>query len=156
MNRICRECGFEFDISLFPTSKNRLGKKYHRNTCKFCFQKQVTKCNKKNFEQRKNSNLEGFRKEERGRSRKWRANHKAEHYAHTLLKRAIEKGEIKKPCICSKCGKQGIKINGHHEDYSKPYEVVWLCDVCHKKRHVDIRKKNAQQSNWLSSISRII
>lgn len=26
-------------------------------------------------------------------------------------------------------------IHGHHEDYKKPLEVVWVCFACHAIRH---------------------
>jgi hypothetical protein len=42
-------------------------------------------------------------------------------YLHVYVKRgAIKKG----PCVI--CGTRE-KIEGYHEDYSKPLEVVWLC-----------------------------
>jgi len=140
MNRVCRICGFEFDISLFPITKNRLGKKYHLNLCRFCISKQKRKNNKEIAERQKKSDLESFRERERKRSKKWRESHKTEHYVHKLLERSIKEGFIIKPNECSECGVSGVKINGHHEDYGKPYEVIWLCDICHKKRHVEIKK----------------
>lgn len=52
--------------------------------------------------------------------------------ARYLLNNAIASGKvIKQPCI--DCGNK--KSHGHHEDYSKPLEVVWLCNVCHVKHH---------------------
>lgn len=51
-----------------------------------------------------------------------------------LFYRAIEKGEIKKPDTCEICGNKK-KLDGHHDDYSKPYEVKWLCRKCHKRVH---------------------
>jgi hypothetical protein len=35
-----------------------------------------------------------------------------------------------RPDRCSKC-KVKCKPHGHHPDYSKPLEVVWLCPGCH-------------------------
>jgi hypothetical protein len=54
--------------------------------------------------------------------------------AHNILWRAIRKGEIMKPDACSKCGRE-VRIEGHHPDYSKPLEVIWLCHRCHIKEH---------------------
>lgn len=45
---------------------------------------------------------------------------------------AIKTGKLKsKPCQI--CGKQ--KADAHHEDYSKPLEVIWLCRAHHKRIH---------------------
>ena len=38
---------------------------------------------------------------------------------------------VKTPCVV--CGDP--KSQGHHEDYSKPMEVVWLCTRHHMERH---------------------
>jgi hypothetical protein len=39
-----------------------------------------------------------------------------------------------KPAACSACGLVG-RVQGHHEDYSKPLDVIWLCQKCHGLRH---------------------
>jgi hypothetical protein len=36
---------------------------------------------------------------------------------------------------CEDCGKQAQ--HHHHEDYSKPLEVVALCNLCHAIRHTN-------------------
>lgn len=36
-----------------------------------------------------------------------------------------------RPETCSKCY-EGETIQAHHEDYTKPLEVDWLCPMCHK------------------------
>lgn len=48
---------------------------------------------------------------------------------------AIQKGELKRLC-CEKCGE--VKSEGHHNDYSKPLMVTWLC----KKHHNEWHKNN--------------
>lgn len=55
------------------------------------------------------------------------------HIARQLLLRAIRLGKIKR-LPCQKCGKT-IKIEAHHEDYTKPYDVKWLCRPHHHEHH---------------------
>jgi hypothetical protein len=43
---------------------------------------------------------------------------------------AIRSGKLTRPNHCSKCGLI-CKPHGHHEDYKKPLEVIWLCNICH-------------------------
>jgi len=51
----------------------------------------------------------------------------------------IKTGELTRPNACSTCGVSG-PIDAHHDDHSKPWEIMWLCRVCHAKRHVEIGK----------------
>lgn len=54
---------------------------------------------------------------------------KARSYLHVYIKR----GKIqRKPCFCGDTNSQA-----HHEDYSKPLEVVWFC----RKHHIELHKK---------------
>lgn len=46
-------------------------------------------------------------------------------------KAILSKKLIRKPCEV--CGNP--KSEAHHEDYSKPLEVVWLCFKHHRERH---------------------
>jgi len=57
----------------------------------------------------------------------------AQRRAHTIVLRAVRRGLIsRKPC--EECGDP--KSEGHHEDYSKPLDVVWLCRTHHRRRHI--------------------
>lgn len=51
---------------------------------------------------------------------------------------------IKQPC--EKCGEQ--KTQAHHDDYSKPLDVRWLCDRCHRIEHgtlvIDRKSSNGE------------
>ena len=49
---------------------------------------------------------------------------------------AIRDGKLT-PTPCEVCGKE--KTQGHHEDYSKPLDVVWLCTRHHADRHIHLR-----------------
>jgi hypothetical protein len=141
--KVCKVCGEELEIKYFDMSKNRLGKKYHLGICRFCFNQKYRGKNKKYIENQKLEDMEKFRDAERERGKRWRRLHRMEHHVHTLLNRAIKNGEIVKPDECSRCGIKAVKINAHHENYSKPYDVIWLCDKCHAERHLEIRKQKA-------------
>jgi len=53
---------------------------------------------------------------------------------------SIKSGKItRKPCEV--CGDQ--KSEGHHEDYNKPYDVVWLCRL----HHVEADKKRRERES---------
>lgn len=51
--------------------------------------------------------------------------------AHHAVNNAIRDGRlIRQPCeIC------GAKAQAHHDDYSKPLDVRWLCPVHHSEQH---------------------
>lgn len=54
--------------------------------------------------------------------------------ARKKLRNLIARGKITRlPCVV--CGEE--KTHGHHEDYSKPLEVIWLCVNHHALLHRD-------------------
>lgn len=54
--------------------------------------------------------------------------------AHVIFGNALRDGKVDRADKCSFCG--SIKnIQGHHDDYTKPLEVRWLCALCHKRWH---------------------
>lgn len=54
--------------------------------------------------------------------------------AQSRLGHAIRDGAIVKPFFCVRCWDIG-KIHGHHTDYSRPLDVIWLCPKCHADMH---------------------
>lgn len=54
--------------------------------------------------------------------------------ATRAVNNAIAQGKMARPTNCTKCMKE-CKPEGHHEDYRKPLEVIWLCRECHNKEH---------------------
>lgn len=64
----------------------------------------------------------------------WQQEHPDRVKAEVQLQEAVRKGEIRKPTECQKCGRVA-RLVGHHDDYSKPLNVIWLCYSCHKLEH---------------------
>ncbi len=85
---------------------------------------------------------EANREKERARARAKNANRDKTKLRYDPFKRrtyryvqaALRSGLIVRPESCSSCGWTG-KPEAHHEDYSKPLEIIWLCDLCHGLRH---------------------
>jgi len=65
--------------------------------------------------------------------------------ARSKLAFAIKSGLLKKPKICEAC-KKYKRVEGHHRDYSKPLNVIWLCDKCHHLEHRRMRDKTRIQT----------
>ena len=63
---------------------------------------------------------------------KWVKKNPEKQKAHKIIARVIKAGRIKKQ-PCQVCG--NIKVDGHHPDYSKPLEVMWLCHSHHMELH---------------------
>lgn len=62
-------------------------------------------------------------------SARWRAENPEKYAANTAVNNAVRDGKlVKQPC--EKCGATG-RIHAHHDDYSKPLEVRWLCPLHH-------------------------
>ena len=67
----------------------------------------------------------GYHNEENSKKR-----HPRKERARYEVQKAVQRGDLKKePCIV--CGNK--KSQGHHENYNKPLEVIWLCALHHRE-----------------------
>ena len=60
--------------------------------------------------------------------------------AHRMVRYALSAGELKRePCVI--CG--SAKTHGHHDNYARPLDVVWLCALHHAERHQSLTREYA-------------
>jgi hypothetical protein len=67
-------------------------------------------------------------------AKKWSDNNALKRAAHIILGNALRDGKIFKLNACEICDSED-NIHGHHDDYSQPLGVTWLCAKCHKDWH---------------------
>jgi hypothetical protein len=108
----------------------------HLNKCKDCTRKDSALQLEKNKQ-----NPEWIKKErERVRLKQLKQKGKPRTIIYAEIKAKIASGEIIK-LPCAVCG--NAKAQGHHEDYSKPFDLVWLCVRHHQDRHIHLRNAKA-------------
>lgn len=49
-----------------------------------------------------------------------------------ILGQAVLCGSLRRPDRCEVCGVEET-VDAHHEDYSRPLFVRWVCRACHKR-----------------------
>ena len=89
------------------------------------------------FKEKNRIRIKEWRLKNLDKSRKsvksWQQKHKIRHAAHQRVHRAVEEGKLIRSKYCLQCGKK-CKTEGHHEDYLKPLDVIWLCRLCHASK----------------------
>ena len=119
-SRICPRCGSEKMFVL------RSDKKCKRTaSCYSCVRERSKKWREKNRERSRTSNR--LSAEQR--------------YAHKKVENAIKRGALQRR-PCEWCGTT-LRVEAHHEDYTKPLDVMWLCPVHHRQRHREMRCERA-------------
>ncbi len=151
----CFKCGVEKRLFEFYAHKQMADG--HLNKCKECAKQDVRKHRSENIERlleyqrnriipeyKLKQNLlrqrtaEG-RKIHNEANRIWGAKNRQKKRAHLKVHRALLSGDLVR-MPCEVCGHiDGVE--GHHEDYSKPLSVNWLCDRHHKARHREINRE---------------
>ena len=78
------------------------------------------------------SNPDGFH------NKRMKQERREKHLARVKVATEVLAGRLKsEPCV--ECGNP--KTDAHHEDYTKPLEVIWLCRKHHSRLHAS-RKNN--------------
>ena len=159
MNKICRTCGILKSIDeYYRLSRMKDG---HLNSCINCTIERVKRHRELNIEKikeydrnrpnkKERTKIDIERKRllklsdpikyneiERNRSKKYNEKYPEKHKAHCLINNSIRDGKFES-LPCSICGE--LKAQAHHDDYSKPLDVIWLCTKHHSERHIYLRE----------------
>jgi len=149
--KVCRCCGVEKEITTGFYTHFAMADGY-LNKCKECVKNRVKKHRAENDSvreyDRKRYYTDPKRKEySKRQTKKWYQENKErakeltiswiqrnpeKRKAHGVVWSAIKSGKlIKQPCEI--CG--SLKVEAHHDDYSKPLSVRWLCKTHHTEHH---------------------
>jgi len=66
------------------------------------------------------------------RIRRYNEKYPEKYKARNMLRNAVKAGKIVKSTSCTVCNLPKQRIEGHHHDYSKPFDVTWACPKCHR------------------------
>ena len=146
----CRKCNEEKELTEFYVHSAMADG--HLNICKSCVKNRVTNHRNENIEKiRENdkkramlphrvSARKAYIKTDNGKIAKkksilmYRKRYPLKYAATIITRNAIRDKILIRPLHCSECGSTK-KIEGHHDDYTKPLQVRWLCEPCHKLWH---------------------
>lgn len=135
MNKTCFKCGEEKPLSDFY-SHPKMGDK-HLGKCKACAKIDVVTNRALNLEyyqryDRERKNQPHRLAQRRYNSKQYYKRHPTKARANHTLRRAVKSGRvIKRPCEI--CGSPNA--DAHHDNYSKPLDVKWLCPLHHHAAH---------------------
>ena len=93
------------------------------------------------YERERYANEEGYAQKRRDQKEEQNKKNPHKIKARKKLRRQVKIGNIVRPTVCSDCGSTDRKIQAHHNDYSKPLDVVWVCSLCHAKIHYPDRRE---------------
>lgn len=159
-SKVCRTCGESKSLTDYYTHKQMSDG--HLNICKSCVKDRVNNHREENLGRiqeydRKRGLLE-HRRENVRRSYKKRKEDPVKWEKELEYKRRYVKSEKfrqKRKCHeivnnairdgrlfvgpCQKCYNTH-DIDAHHEDYTKPLAITWLCKKCHGERHRELNE----------------
>jgi hypothetical protein len=152
---VCRRCGLIKAIAHF-LYRPLLGPS---RTCRECYRTMQSKASAvyarrayhTNENGRRDKHKEAERLRQTGisraeRSKKYIRTHPMKYAAHKIYSVAVRSGKLLRQS-CQVCGDPQRKAHGHHDDYTKPLDVIWLCSEHHFERH-RLMNRRIESDEW--------
>ena len=138
--KLCRTCDAVKPLDDFYIHRQMADG--HLNRCKECVKIRVKVHRARNLEHIRAYDRERGNRQTKEYHRKYIATKQKANWARNALSNAVRDKKIFKPVSCETC-KEIKRLYGHHKDYERPLDVVWLCVSCHRRWHV----KNGESLN---------
>lgn len=129
----CFKCNETKPLSEF--SKHKGMADGHLGKCKQCAIEYAKKHRLENLESVRAYDRKRGNRQSKEYSKHYRKNNPEKYKAHNAVNNAIRDGKLKKGMCCEECGEIERRLHAHHDNYSKPLQVKWLCPGCHKQHH---------------------
>ncbi len=128
-NKICRTCDANRLAKVRLINDTKLRAKARRRRAKDLEGNRARNAAQMKTEQGKAGNLLAVRRYAEGNREKIKA--------QIAVRKAIRSGELDRPSQCARAGDGGCsgRIELHHDDYSRPLDVVALCSAHHCAAH---------------------
>lgn len=135
ITKTCSKCGWAGPLDGFHLDKR--SSDGHVADCKRCARERARKCREAKIEywralDRERAKTPERKAQDKKNLRKKRARNPLRSLAHSAVSNALRAGRLKK-CPCEVCGLE--EVDAHHDDYSKPLDVRWLCRTHHCEHH---------------------
>lgn len=134
---ICSKCNLMLPVSEFYVDRSKPAG--HTADCRACRKQAVNEYASRNRAKEQDRKRLAHKRDSAAmavRVAAWMDSHPEAVKAYRIYRRARRCGFLTIPAQCSACG-QTAKLDGHHEDYTKPLKVEWLCRSCHKTLHAN-------------------
>ena len=150
----CFICKKQFENSVYSIKKHcseechKKGRSWYSKSCASCGSKEnlhvhtryskdkhsymCSECNARRLREWRKT--ESGKKKTLGAIYRFRKKYPEKHKAQWTVRNNVLSGNLVKPKECSRCNLKK-EIYAHHEDYSKPLDIVWLCRDCHLQEH---------------------
>jgi hypothetical protein len=154
--KVCKLCGIEKEYEKFPRHSSYADGYYSRcKECNYALEKKWRQNNqgkKREIRARyREANREKIREDDKkfyeentDKRCQYQKNHKSENAykweCYKVYNKAINNGELVRSKKCQICSSKKGKMDGHHHDYSKPLDVIWVCKECHMLIHAKINR----------------
>ena len=137
--RRCLKCQEMKPLSDYHREKER----GHKTTCRVCRNSMNRKYYSENIDSRRTYFRARNTTPERRAAwvrddRRRRERSPDKNRARELVRAAVRAGKLER-LSCEFCG-ETRGVHAHHEDYSKPLDVWWLCRVHHLERHAALKE----------------
>ena len=151
----CRKCSENKELSEYYRHSQMFDRRL--NICKECTKKRVSTHRKENIDKireydrnrpnakdRNKEHLERMKNLSDAKKKAYRkvktkgqqsGFSKNKKIANIYMDNAVRGGRLEKLDYCEHCSREDIPLDGHHPDYLKPLEVIWLCKPCHGAEH---------------------
>lgn len=135
----CRKCksAYLMKLRLKNSFTHERNKKYQRELY-------LSKREERLASQKKYIQTENGKEITRKGKEAWSARNKEKTSANLKAQRAVRSGAlVKQPCeVCGSI----IRIHAHHDDYSRPLDIRWLCPTHHSEWHRQDRERKRQEA----------